>query len=335
MFIVRSVQLSDIDDLHRLSKLVTLINLPSDKYELEKKIISSVNSFKKPSKKLEDNYYIFILMNLETNKIIGASMIHGKHGTPKEPHFYLKVGREHKLSTSLNTGFIHGTLKFGMETDGYTEIGGLILAPEYRGHPEKLGKLLSFARFHYIGQNPEHFTDYIHSELLPPFDKNGNSPLWEAIGRPFLNLDYHDADKLSRDNKEFITSLYPIDTIYEALLPIEARNAIGKVGKETEPVKRMLESIGFRYIEEVDPFDGGPHFRAPKDEIKLIKEQRVLKLKLTDDDQGEERFLVSIKHQDHSFFSFCLSGTIENDTLITSNKSINLKQGQEAIAFPL
>jgi arginine N-succinyltransferase len=335
MFIVRSVQLSDIDDLHDLSQLVTLINLPSDKYELEKKVINSVKSFKSPSKKLENNYYIFILMNTATNKIVGASMIHGKHGTPKEPHFYLKVGREHKLSTSLNTGFIHGTLKFGMETDGYTEIGGLILAPEYRGHPEKLGKLLSFARFHYIGQNSEHFTDYIHSELLPPFDKNGNSPLWEAIGRPFLNLDYHDADKLSRDNKEFITSLYPIDTIYEALLPIEARNAIGKVGKETEPVKKMLESIGFRYIEEVDPFDGGPHFRAPRVDIKPIKEQRVLTLVITENDIEEEKHLVSITHGDHSFYSLQLCGIIEGDNLIVNKKNTNLEPGQKVIAFPL
>lgn len=335
MFIVRSVQLSDIDELHDLSQLVTLINLPSDKYELEKKIIASVESFKNPSEQLEKNYYIFVLLNIETNKIIGASMIHGKHGTPEEPHFYLKVGREHKLSTSLNTGFIHGTLKFGMETDGYTEIGGLILSPDYRGHPEKLGKLLSFARFHYIGQNPKHFTDYIHSELLPPFDKHGNSPLWEAIGRPFLNLDYHDADKLSRDNKEFITSLYPIDTIYEALLPIEARNAIGKVGKETEPVKRMLESIGFRYIEEVDPFDGGPHFRAPRNDIKPIKEQRLLKLEITDGEIEENKFLVSIKHNDHSFYSFCLKGQIVNDTFITTSDYKILEQGLEVVAFPL
>lgn len=335
MFIVRNVQISDIDELHELSQLVTLINLPSDKHELERKIAASVKSFTAPSQKLEENYYIFVLINLDKNKIIGASMIHGKHGTPKEPHFYLKVGREHKLSTSLNTGFIHGTLKFGMETNGYTEIGGLILAPEYRGHPEKLGKLLSFARFHYIGQNSQHFTEYIHSELLPPFDKHGNSPLWEAIGRPFLNMDYHDADKLSRDNKEFITSLYPIDTIYEALLPIEARNAIGKVGKETEPVKKMLESIGFRYIEEVDPFDGGPHFRAPKDEIKPIKEQRTLKLKITDDEIEQNNFLVSIKHSDHSFYAFCLKGEIADDTLITNDNVKNLKQGLEVIAFPL
>ena len=97
-------------------------------------------------------------------------------------------------------------------------------------------------------------------------------PLWEAIGRRFLNMEYHDADLLSRSNKEFILSLYPSDTIYETLLPIEARNAIGKVGKDTQPVKRMLEGIGFEYSHEVDPFDGGPHYRCPLKELKPVKE---------------------------------------------------------------
>src|SRR5690606_1685193 len=119
-----------------------------------------------------------------------------------------------------------------------------ILDPQYRGSPGKLGKQLSFIRFLYMGLNKKHFKDEIHSELMPPFDKDGKAPLWEAIGRRFLNMNYHEADILSRSNKEFILSLFPSDTIYETLLPIEARFAIGKVGDDTKPVKKMLEEIG-------------------------------------------------------------------------------------------
>ena len=93
----------------------------------------------------------------------------------------------------------------------------------------------------------------------------------EAIGRRFMNMDYQDADMLSRENCEFILSLFPSATIYGTLLPPEARNAIGKVGTKTEPVKRMLESIGFCYTQEVDPFDGGPHYRAPLKNITLVR----------------------------------------------------------------
>lgn len=272
MFFIRPVQIGDLDQIYALSQLQTFINLPADKVVLKRKINASIKTFTKPSKKLEENYYVFVLVDGEANRVIGVSMIHGKHGTEREPHFFLSVGVEEKFSKTLNTGFMHGTLKFGLETNGYTEIGGLILDPSYRGHADKLGKQLSFARFLFMGATQSQFTDIIHSELYPPFDSQGKSPLWEAIGRRFLNMEYHDADMLSRENGEFILSLFPSDTIYGTLLPPEARNAIGKVGPETEPVRRMLEQIGFCYTQEVDPFDGGPHYRARLKDISLIKE---------------------------------------------------------------
>ena len=331
MLIIRSVELKDIEGLLELSRLITLINLPNNRQELERKVTTSIKSFVNPSKDLEKNYYIFILEDTEINKIIGASMIHAKHGTQEEPHFYLKVGREHKLSTSLNTGFIHGTLKFGMETDGHSEIGGLILNPEYRGHPLKLGKVLSFSRFLYIAKNLDRFTKFIHSELLPPFDHEGNSPLWEAIGRKFLNMNYHDADKLSRDNKEFITSLYPIDTIYETLLPVEARDSIGKVGKETEPVRKMLESIGFRYMEEVDPFDGGPHYRALKEDILPIKMFKEYKVKFRDKSEGDSLYLITVSNPNFSFYSIPTMAFHKDNILYLNTKLKNLINDQNTV----
>ena len=96
--------------------------------------------------------------------------------------------------------------------------------------------------------------------------------LWEAIGRKFMNMDYYEADLLSRSNKEFILNLFPSQNIYMPLLPMQARNAIGKVGQETLAVKNMLEKIGFRYTNEVDPFDGGPHYRCLLEDILPIKD---------------------------------------------------------------
>lgn len=272
MFILRSATLNDLNGLYELSQLMLFINLPPDKDIIESKIISSLNSFKNPSKNLANNHYLFVLEEIETGKIIGTSMIHAQHGTEEEPHYFFSVDSEHKFSKTLNTGFIHGTLKLGIDTDGPTEIGGLILHPDYRKNDKKLGKQLSFVRFLYMGMYQDQFKDMIHSELMPPFDRDGHSPLWEAVGRRFLNMEYHDADILSRSNKEFILNLFPSDNIYITLLPIEARNAIGKVGEETLPVKRMLESIGFKYTGEVDPFDGGPHYRAKLKDLKPVKE---------------------------------------------------------------
>jgi arginine N-succinyltransferase len=306
-FRLRSAVLSDLDDLLELSQLVTFINLPPDQRIIQEKLQNSERSFKSPSKELWRDYYIFVLEDISKSKVIGASMIHAQHGTEDEPHFYLKVDKEQKYSESINTGFIHGTLKLGYDTNGPTEIGGLVLHPDYRGNSLKLGKQLSYVRFLYIGMYPKRFKEMIHSELMPPLDEDGNSPLWEAIGRRFLNMDYQAADVLSRQNKEFILSLYPSDTIYETLLPIEARHAIGKVGKETEPVKKMLQSIGFKYTHEVDPFDGGPHYRAKQSGISLIKNMGKAQLRYLDKlESSSSKLLVNIPNAKYHFESAVL-----------------------------
>lgn len=340
MFILRSVQTNDLKDLYKLSTIMTFINLPPDEDLIATKIESSMKSFHNPSKKLWENYYLFVLEDHEREEILGVSMIHAQHGTEFEPHFYLTVGQESKFSQTINTGFVHGTLKLGLDTNGPTEIGGLILNPDYRGHKEKLGKQLSFVRFLYMANNPDRFKPMIHSELMPPLDKYGNSPLWEAVGRRFLNMNYHEADILSRNNKEFILSLFPSENIYQTLLPMDARESIGKVGKETEPVKKMLESIGFKYTFEVDPFDGGPHYRCPMKDIKPIKEK--IKAELVNEafsaDKAQE-VLISFHHPDHDFFAIKTllqvndDGKVTIDPKVAKEFKISLPQTITAIPF--
>jgi arginine N-succinyltransferase len=340
MFILRSAQPTDLKDLYKLSKIMTFINLPPDEDIIRNKIASSMKSFKHPSTELHRNYYIFVLENLHTSEIIGVSMIHAQHGTEDEPHFFLSVGQEAKFSQTINTGFVHGTLKLGLDTNGPTEIGGLILDPEHRGSGEKFGKQLSFVRFLFMAQHPERFKPMVHSELMPPLDRHGNSPLWEAIGRKFLNMNYTEADILSRSNKEFILSLYPSENIYQTLLPLDAREAIGKVGKETEPVKRMLESIGFRYTYEVDPFDGGPHYRCPLPEIKPIKEKFRGTLEEAKHPLGDEarEVLLSLRHPEHDFFAFKARVTHEGDGKILLDprlaRELRLQLPQVVTAIP-
>ena len=341
MFVLRSVQTKDTKDLLKLSHIMTFINLPPDEDIISHKIKSSMRSFNNPSKSFSENYYIFVLENFESGEIMGASMIHAQHGTEDEPHFYMTVGQESKFSQTINTGFVHGTLKLGLDVNGPTEIGGLILNPDYRGHKDKLGKQLSFVRFLYMAKNPERFKPMVHSELMPPLDKNGNSPLWEAVGRRFLNMNYHEADILSRSNKEFILSLFPSDNIYQTLLPMEARESIGKVGKETEPVKKMLESVGFKYTYEVDPFDGGPHYRCPLKDIKPIKEKMngLLITNKSFDIKEAREALISFEHPDYDFFATRAmiqihgDGQVSMDPKVIKELGITLPQKVTAIPF--
>lgn len=316
MYTLRSASLDDLDDLYELSQLMLFINLPPDRDIIKSKIESSIRSFTRPSKNLWENYYLFVLEDVEAKKIIGASMIHAQHGTEDEPHYYFSVSQENKFSKTLNTGFIHGTLKLGLDTNGPSEIGGLILHPEFRKSDKKLGKQLSFVRFLYMGMNKNRFKDNIHSELMPPFDSEGHAPLWEAIGRRFLNMEYHDADILSRSNKEFILNLFPADTIYLTLLPIEARNAVGKVGESTIPVKKMLEGIGFKYTNEVDPFDGGPHYRANMKDIKPVKEMFECEVLIRDSIIKSDKIsiLTSLPVSDGGFKAAYISGNFNKGT---------------------
>lgn len=341
MFILRSVRPKDLKDLYKLSTIMTFINLPADEELIKKKIESSMKSFHNPSSKLFENYYIFVLEDTNAGEILGVSMIHAQHGTEEEPHFYLTVGTESKFSQTINTGFVHGTLKLGLDTNGPTEIGGLILNPKSRGHEDKLGKQLSFVRFLYMAKNPERFKTMIHSELMPPLDKHGDSPLWEAVGRRFLNMNYTEADILSRSNKEFILSLFPSENIYQTLLPMEARESIGKVGKETEPVKKMLESIGFKYTYEVDPFDGGPHYRCPLKDIKPIKEKitGVLITNKSFDVKGARDVLISLEHPDYDFFATRVKLQVHGDGQVSMDqnmvKELGLTLPQKITAIPL
>lgn len=339
MFLLRNVELKDLDDLYELSGKVFFINLPHDRKIIQDKIKKSLECFKNPSSSLENNYYIFVAEDLDTNKVIGVSMIHAQHGTDNEPHFFLRVSHENKYSNTINTGFVHGTLRLGLDTNGPTEIGGLVLSPEYRGHKDKLGKQMSFVRFLYMSQNKSQFKEDIHSELMPPLDQHGQSPLWEAIGRRFMNMDYIEADKLSRSNKEFILSLYPSDNIYMTLLPIEARNAIGKVGKDTQPVKKMLESIGFIYTNEVDPFDGGPHYRAKLESIKPVRESFSSKLDTKTPFRNEDAkdYLLQIECKNSPFCAIKTKANIHLDTIILDMQTIKqfkLNEGETITGIP-
>ncbi len=133
-------------------------------------------------------------------------------------------------------------------------------------------------RFLYIAMHREWFRDELLAELLPPLEADGTSHLWNAVGRKFTEMTYAEADRLSKKNKEFVKGLFPEGPIYASLLPVDAQEVIGKVGAQTRGVEKMLRRIGFRYAYRVDPFDGGPHFTAPTDEVTLVKASRLARV---------------------------------------------------------
>lgn len=299
MFVIRQATLDDLPTLLKLAKMVHFINLPADKDLLSEKIQASRLSFTGKEANARDREWMFVLEDTASGAVIGTSALIGSVSWQGHPHLYFQVRKREHYSKDLGTGQVHVTIQLGSDESGASEVGGLILSPGYRGHPEKLGALLSLVRFHFIGMHRSKFSPVILAEMMGALDPNSATPLWEYLGRRFINLSYAEADLFSTKSKEFIQSLFPKSEIYISLLPPEARNLIGKVGDETVPALRMLEKQGFREMDHVDPFDGGPYLQARRDEIPLV--QSTARYKVGSLGRGNAEAIVSAHDPEHGF----------------------------------
>src|SRR5262245_41520956 len=271
MFRIRQSYREDVDQVLAVAEHLDTINLPADRAHIENILERSEKSFAE-AVPVVDREFLFVLEDLAHKRIIGTSMIYAQHGTRRAPHIFYRVESDERYSVTLDKHFAHPTLRIGYNYDGPTEIGGLILLPEYRRNTEHLGKALSYVRFLFIRMHRPLFRSKVLSELLPPLEKDGTSRLWETLGRKFTGLSYQEADLISKDNKEFIHALFPDDPIHTELLPDDVQKIIGQVGPETRAVEGMLRRIGFDYAGQIDPFDGGPHFSADTDDIAVVRD---------------------------------------------------------------
>ncbi|MBL7669141.1 MAG: arginine N-succinyltransferase [Bdellovibrionaceae bacterium] len=333
-FIVRSAKHEDVGQLLELARQFPLLNLPDDKNLLGHKIDRSAQSFanQMPKDKAE---YLFVLEDTEEQAIVGSSLIIAKHGSEDAPHCFFKVLKKDHFSQNLGIGFIHQVLRFQMDTEGPTEIGGLLIDRSYRRRPERLGKQISLARFLYMGIYPERFEDRVLCELTPPLTDEGRSEFWEALGRRFTGLNYQEADMLSQSHKEFIESLFPEDDIYLCLLDPKARLVLGRVGEATKPAQHLLESIGFQYLEEVDPFDGGPHYGSETSEILPIKKGRRVRLADFSESSFVGRVLIGTTQEE--FKSTLVPYDLREDEIAIPHKirrELGLEIGEEIFMTP-
>src|SRR5215831_6908756 len=172
MFLIREAFTEDLDQIHEVAKHLDTVNLPDDRDTLERLIAQSQKSFAGGLDPLKREY-LFVLVDLDKKQIIGTSMIHAQHGTRRAPHIFFDVMTDERYSETLDRHFVHRVLRIGYNYNGPTEIGGLVLMPQFRGHAVHLGKWLSYVRFLYIGLHRANFRDEVLSELLPPLEKDG------------------------------------------------------------------------------------------------------------------------------------------------------------------
>jgi arginine N-succinyltransferase len=306
---IRGAVEADEDQILAIARHLNTVNLPDQRAGVHEIMSISEKSLSGAIKDPKRRQYVFVLVDRAKEQIIGTSMIFGQLGRKDAPYIYLDVIDEERYSETLDKHFKHTVLSIGYSYNGPTEIGGLVLHPDYRRVPERLGTFLSYVRFLYIKMHRDWFRDEVLAELLPPLEPDGTSHLWDALGRHFTDLSYAEADKLSRQNKEFIRGLFPEGTIYASLLPKQAQDVIGKVGTQTRGVEKLLRRIGFRYAERVDPFDGGPHFTAMTDEITLVQATEHLEIKalLPEGERTKRRGLVATESEGAPWFRSVLA----------------------------
>ena len=257
-FIIRPAQLKDSEDVYRLAKSLNSSNLPSDMQAVRSLIQRSSQSFAQElDSKLCD--YVFVLEDSNIGRVIGTGQLIAQHGNDENPHVYWEKrdvdGRP--------------AIQLQISRHGPSELGGLILDPEYRKLPIKLGRALSFSRIRFAKEHLDRFQEIIFADLLPPMNSSGTSEFYEAVVRPFLRVDYMKANRMARDNRSFLANSLPGDPLYLDELPESVQDNLGQAGKYTVPAQKLLESVGMRLGGKMNAFDAGPFMEAKTKSLAL------------------------------------------------------------------
>ena len=296
MFRVRQARASDTDALMELAKTGNFINLPPFRDAIDELLRVSDRSFARVATgappppdhdRTHDNY--MIVLEGEDGVCAGTSAIRGgmiARDHPNLSYQLLKLVRESTLLSKTIHGpkdpadeddrmIVSGRMEhiycvLFQDTASPTELGGNVMNHQLRGRG--LGKLLSYARIHYLKAHPEWFSDRLLAEMMAPIDRyNDGTPFWRHITRKFINMTYEDADRLSthKDKREFMYALLP-KLVNLSLLDDVVLNSIGNVNASTRPAAEMLLDIGFTETHRIDPFDGGPHLETRLSQLNAL-----------------------------------------------------------------
>lgn len=293
MEIVRAVRLDDLENLWELIGSATygLTTLQISKEQLSERIELSNFAFTRKMEKPSGEPYVLVMEDTTLGRLVGLSCIFSKTGG-YEPFYSYRRVVESNFCELLNKTQRVESLQLEKIHDGPTEIGSLYLSPEYRGKGR--GRLLSLSRFMFISAHPKRFAETVIAEMRGVMADDGNCPFWEAIGRHFFEMDFPQADSLSTVNKKFIEILMPKYPIYTSMLPEAAKAVLGDVHPNTRPALAMLEAEGFKKIDLIDIFDGGPVVQCARDEIDAVRRTKMNRVtRITEQVDGQSMIVSS------------------------------------------
>lgn len=281
MLIIRPAEVADLDALISLANSTGggLTTLPPDPINLSNKIAWSFESFFKNMDAVGEDYYFMVLEETDTNTIMGTTAIFTGIGS-SVPFYNYRLMKKIQVSKEPELRMETEMLTLVNDYTGATELGTLFLHPEHRKGPA--GRFLSKCRFMLMKAFPERFNEIIVAELRGWVDENGTSPFWDAIGKKFFQMSFHEADRINGSgNNQFIGDMMPKYPIYTNLLNDEARDVIGKPHDSSAAALKLLKDEGFAYHGAVDIFDSGPLVDVRMENIRTINMAQNVKLSAT------------------------------------------------------
>jgi len=206
-------------------------------------------------------------------EIVATGMIFARVGV-EWPFYSYRITRQSAVSRSLGRAKAQRLLNLVNDFDGETEVGGLFVDPSQRGLA--LGRSMARSRYMFIAKHRSWFADRVMAELRGYQDALGSSPVWDALGRHFYDMEFEVADRTGAiEGNQFIADLGPRYPIYISMLPMAAQAALGRPHNDGKAAHAMLLAEGFRDDGYVDIFDGGPTLVANIDAVRTVRECRL------------------------------------------------------------
>lgn len=239
--------------------------------------------------------YLFVMEETASQRVVGVCGLEAAVGM-EQPFYTYRVATAVHASRVLDTWTKMDKLHVSHDLTGYSELCTLFLDPAFRRDGN--GALLSKSRLMFLAQFRGRFGEHVCAEMRGYFDKDEESPFWNALGAHFYGIDFHKADDLTAlGQKSFLAELMPRHPVYVDFLPLQARECIGKTHVDTVPARRLLESEGLRFDKHIDIFEGGPVLEARIDTLRVMRESRLFQVCLSDSfadrDKILQRYLVA------------------------------------------
>lgn len=325
-YVMRSAKSDDFDAIMELARLSGpgFTSLPVDQDLVERRLEESRLAFSQELENKSHAQYLLVMEDVGSAEVVGCSAVKSGVGLDR-PFFNFRVITLAQASYAAERRYDMDTLVLTNEFDGSTEVGTLFIKKKARGGGN--GRLAARSRYMLMAASPERFGSTVVSELRGVVSHDGQSAFWNSVIAPFFRMRFTEADYLSAvTDNQFILDLMPKSPIYVELLPKEVKDVIGKTHPDGVGARKLLEWEGFKYARAIDIFDGGPLMTARREDIRTIKESRLLTIEMGEVGADSPIALISTDSYENYRVVQARGTFVDGKHLVVQRETIDLLQ---------